>query len=68
MIHRWLALAEHGNEFRALGEKIDPERIHNETPEHIARLHHLSDRVFGEFIQLFGMKKNRAAKLREAQV
>jgi GMP synthase (glutamine-hydrolysing) len=68
MIHRWLALTEDRNEFRALGEKIDPERIHSETLEHIARLHHLSDHVFGEFIQLFGMKKNRAAKLREAQV
>jgi GMP synthase (glutamine-hydrolysing) len=68
MIHRWLALAEHKNEFRGLGENIDPGRIHNETPEHIARLHHLSDHVFSEFIQLFGMKKNRAAKLREPQL
>jgi GMP synthase (glutamine-hydrolysing) len=68
MIHRWLALAEHRNEFRELGENIDPQRIHTETPEHIAHLHHLSDRVFGEFIQLFGMKKNRAAKLREPQL
>jgi GMP synthase (glutamine-hydrolysing) len=68
MIHRWLRLAEQKNEFNALAGKIDPARIHSETPEHIARLHQLSDRVFGEFIQLFGMKKNCAAKLREPQL
>lgn len=68
MIHRWLTLAEHKNEFRGLGDNIDPGRIHSETPEHIVRLHHLSDRVFGEFIQLFEMKRNRAAKLREPQL
>jgi GMP synthase (glutamine-hydrolysing) len=67
MIHRWLRLAEHRNEFNALGGKIDPAHIHGETPEHIARLHQLSDRVFGEFIQLFGIKKTRSAKLREPQ-
>jgi GMP synthase (glutamine-hydrolysing) len=66
MIHRWLLLAEQRNDLN-LGGTIDPERIHNETPDHIARLHQLSDRVFSEFIQLFGMKKNSAAKLREPQ-
>jgi GMP synthase (glutamine-hydrolysing) len=67
MIHRWLRLAEQRNEFNGLGGKIDPAHIHGETPEHIARLHQLSDRVFGEFIQLFGIKKTRSAKLREPQ-
>jgi GMP synthase (glutamine-hydrolysing) len=59
MIHRWLRVAENKKEIVALGGKIDPERIHLETPQYIARLHQLSDRVFGEFIRLFGIEKTR---------
>jgi GMP synthase (glutamine-hydrolysing) len=66
MVHRWLALAEHGNELSGPDWRIDPERIHRETPQHIERLHQLSDRVFGQFIQLFGVKKKRAAMLKES--
>ena len=57
MIHRWLRVAENRKEIAALGGTIDPERIHRDTPEHIARLHELSARVFGEFINLFGIEK-----------
>jgi GMP synthase (glutamine-hydrolysing) len=57
MIHRWLRVAENQKEITALDGKIDPERIHAETPAHMARLHQLSERVFGEFIKLFGMEK-----------
>ena len=67
MIHRWLGLAEQRNEITDAYGQIDPARIHNQTPRHIDRLHELSDRVFGEFIQLFGVKKTRACKLEEAQ-
>ena len=38
MIHRWLRVAENRKEIAALGGTIDPERIHRDTPEHIARL------------------------------
>ena len=57
MIHRWLRVGENRDEIAALGGKIDAERIHQETPAHIARLHQLSDQVFGEFIKLFGIEK-----------
>jgi len=57
MIHRWLRVGENRDEITALGGKIDPERIHAETPTHITRLNQLSDRIFGEFINLFGIEK-----------
>jgi hypothetical protein len=56
MIHRWLRVADNRKEISALGGRIDPESIHRETPEYIARLHQLSERVFGEFINLFGAR------------
>ena len=57
MIHRWLRVAENKKEITALGGKIDPERIHRETPDHVSRLQQLSECVFGEFIRLFGIQK-----------
>jgi GMP synthase (glutamine-hydrolysing) len=59
MIHRWLRVAENKKEILALSGKIDPERIHAETPHHIGRLTQLSERVFSEFIRLFGVEKTR---------
>jgi GMP synthase (glutamine-hydrolysing) len=57
MIRRWLQVSENKNEINTLAGKIDPERIHRETPDHIKRLHQLSERVFGEFIRLFDVQK-----------
>ena len=57
MIHRWLRVGENRDEIAALAGAIDPLHIHAETPVHIARLHRLSDQVFGEFIKLFGIEK-----------
>jgi GMP synthase (glutamine-hydrolysing) len=57
MIHRWLKVPENRKEIGGLQGKIDAERIHAETPTYIPRLHQLSDRVFGEFIKLFGIEK-----------
>jgi len=57
MIHRWPKVNENRTEIIALGRKIDPERIQLETPEHIQRLHQLSDRVFAQFVGLFGFQK-----------
>jgi GMP synthase (glutamine-hydrolysing) len=59
MIHRWLRVPENRNEIAALGCAYSPERIHGETLEHIPRLNQLSQRVFGEFINLFGIEKTR---------
>lgn len=57
MIHRWLSVAANKQEIAALGGAITPELIHKETPEYISRLNQLSERVFGEFINLFGVEK-----------
>lgn len=59
MIHRWLRVTENQQEIAALSGTIDAHRIHVETPDHIQRLHQLSDHVFSEFIHLFGIPKQR---------
>jgi len=57
MIHRWLRVAENRQEKTRSLNSDYLERIDNETPEHMARLTELSERVFGEFINLFGIEK-----------
>jgi len=57
MIHRWLRVAENRKEIASLGGATTAERIQSETPAHIERLAQLSERVFGEFIKLFGIDK-----------
>jgi GMP synthase (glutamine-hydrolysing) len=57
MIQRWLRVAGNRKEIAALGGNITAERIHDETPAHIARLRQLSEGVFGAFIELFGVDK-----------
>jgi GMP synthase (glutamine-hydrolysing) len=59
MILRWLKVPENRREIANLHGDIDPDRIHSETARHIGRLHELSDRVFGEFIELCGLDKSR---------
>ena len=59
MIHRWLRVAENRREILSLDGKIDPDRIHAGTPQHIGRLQQLSESVFSEFIRLFGVEKTR---------
>ncbi|MGH7769210.1 MAG: glutamine amidotransferase-related protein [Candidatus Binatia bacterium] len=59
MIERWLTVPTHVKEIESLGGKIDPQTIRRETPGYIQRLKELSDRTFGEFINLFGFEKTR---------
>lgn len=59
MIHRWLRVPENRGEIATLGRHHSVERIHSETSDHIGGLQQLSDRVFGEFINLFGIAKKR---------
>ena len=59
MILRWLKVAENRREIASLHGDIDPDEIHAETEHHIERMHELSDHVFGEFINLFGVEKTR---------
>jgi GMP synthase (glutamine-hydrolysing) len=57
MIHRWLRVPDNQKEIAALGGASSYERIYSETPAYIGRLTELSDGVFGEFIDLFGVEK-----------
>lgn len=59
MIERWLTVPTHVKEIESLGGKIDPQKILHETPAHIHRLKELSDKVFGDFINLFGPRERR---------
>lgn len=56
MIQRWLRVTANRKEI-TLSAKIDPDRIQGETQGYIPRLKQLGDRVFGEFVKLFGVQK-----------
>jgi GMP synthase (glutamine-hydrolysing) len=57
MIHRWLRVPENRKEIAGLRGKIDPDRIHMETPAYMPRLNQLSGIVFSEFIKIFAIQK-----------
>jgi len=57
MIHRWLKVEDNRVEVSNLHGADHIEFIYRETPRHIPRLREMSDRVFGAFIDLFGMEK-----------
>jgi len=52
MIARWLDVPENQQEIAALGGKIDPQKIRDETPAHIKRLEELSQQTFAPFLRL----------------
>jgi GMP synthase (glutamine-hydrolysing) len=59
LIERWLTVPAHCAE---LDEgRIDPAVIRHETSLYLHRAHHLSDQVFGRFIDLFNLPPKRAA-------
>jgi GMP synthase (glutamine-hydrolysing) len=57
MIHRWLKVEDNRVEVSNLHGADHIEFIYRETPRHTPRLREMSDRVFGAFIDLFGMEK-----------
>src|SRR6185503_10969398 len=57
MIHRWLKVVDNRIEISNLHGADHIEFIFSETPRHIMRLREMSDRVFGAFIDLFGIEK-----------
>jgi len=58
MIRRWLRVPENREEIERL-HGIDADQIHLETPQHIHRLHELSNCAFGAFVKLFDIEKTR---------
>lgn len=59
MILRWLKVSPHLKELSALRGKIDPEVIRQETHLYIEKSKKLSERIFQEFIKLFGVEKKK---------
>ena len=57
MIHRWLKVADNRIEISNLHGAEHIEFIYSETQRYIGRLGEMSDRVFGAFIDLFGIEK-----------
>ena len=57
MIHRWLKVPENQKEISTLRGDHHIEQIYSETAERMPRLGEISERVFGAFINLFGIEK-----------
>ena len=57
MIHRWLKVEDNRAEISGLHGPDHIEFLFGETSRNIARLREMSDRVFGAFIDLFGIEK-----------
>ncbi len=59
LIDRWLAIPHHQQEIAAENGRIDPEQIRHDSEWLSRDLTDLSDRVFSEFIGLFGNLRRR---------
>ncbi len=57
MIQRWLVAPTNQKELEQLKGIIDPDQIRMDTPSYIDDLMSLSDKTFGEFINLFERKE-----------
>ena len=57
MIERWLSIPAFKKELESLGSCVTADKIRKETKSYIHRLTVLSQKCFGEFSQLFGIKK-----------
>ncbi len=57
MIQRWLVAPTNKKELEELEGIIDPDQIRTDTPSYINDLMNLSDKTFGEFINLFERKE-----------
>jgi GMP synthase (glutamine-hydrolysing) len=59
MILRRLKVPENRHEIAKLHGDIDVDDIYAHTPQHVARLHQISDETFSAFISLFGVETIR---------
>ncbi len=57
LIDRWLKVPDHQETLEAIQDKMSVERIRQETKQNIQASKQLSQKVFSEFIQLFGFSK-----------
>ena len=61
LIERWLRTPVHRQELEGLVGQIDPETIRSDTRARILSAKELSDRIFGEWVKLFGAPRRRPA-------
>ena len=61
LIERWLAVPGHKREIEALGGKIDPNRIRQDTRRYMAAAHVLSEGTFEALLAIFGGRKRKRA-------
>ncbi|MCP4039497.1 MAG: type 1 glutamine amidotransferase [bacterium] len=59
LIERWLGVPHHREEIEAEDGRICPDRIRRDTETHASRLEELGERVFTDFIGLFGELRRR---------
>ena len=57
LVERWLNTPIYQAEIAETNGRIDPQVIRRETDAHIDQLNELSERVFGEFLNLMGQVK-----------
>jgi GMP synthase (glutamine-hydrolysing) len=59
LIERWLRTPVHRQELERLVGQIDPEKIRSDTRARITSAKQLSDRIFEEWVKLFGAPRRR---------
>jgi GMP synthase (glutamine-hydrolysing) len=59
LVERWLRVPHHQAEIEALGGRIDPHLVREQTTLNIARSKRLADSVFTSFVELIGLPRRR---------
>ena len=59
LIERWLHVPHHQAEIAALGGRVDPDRVREQTASNIARSKRLADSVFASFVEVIGKPRRR---------
>ena len=64
LIERWLTLPFYAEQLDRLSDRVDPDRVRDDTRQHIAMLEALSQETFGRWINRFGLRKRRLLRSR----
>ena len=64
LVHRWLSLPDTRRELEALGGAAAAARVRDETGAHLPAARELAQRVFAEFVALFGWRRRPVLRTR----